>query len=99
MLADPAADGDLRGIFQNLLNVALTRGRAPSRLQGLGPATLAAIDMVAADHPDAEADTIAAAYDAFDHEHGGRISSAPLRQDELSGVELRELGFGISLHE
>jgi len=35
-----------------------------------GPNTLAAINVVAYEHPDAEADCIAAAYDAFDHEHG-----------------------------
>jgi len=53
-----------------LLNLALTRGRVTSSSCGLGPNTLAAINVVAYEHPDAEADCIAAAYDAFDHEHG-----------------------------
>jgi hypothetical protein len=52
------------------LNLALTRGRVASSSCGLGPNTLAAINVVAYEHPDAEADCIAAAYDAFDHEHG-----------------------------
>jgi len=59
----------LRETFQKLLNLALTRGlTAPSHC-GLGPHTVAAIDVVANDHPDAEADYIAAAYDAFGREH------------------------------
>ena len=64
----PAHDG-LRGIFQSLLNAALTRGRMTSDASGLGPGTLAAIAMVASEHPDADAAVITAAYDAFDREH------------------------------
>lgn len=37
---------------------------------GLGPDTVAAIDEVAYEHPDADADCIASAYDAFEREHG-----------------------------
>ena len=37
---------------------------------GLGPDTVAAIREVAYEHPDADADCIAAAYDAFEREHG-----------------------------
>jgi hypothetical protein len=61
--------GDLRLTFVGLLNLALTRGRATLPGCGLGPATAAAIDLVAYDHPDAEPESIAAAYDAFDREH------------------------------
>ena len=68
MSTDPP--DDLRLTFQQFLNLALTRGRATSTCCGLGPGTSAAIDSVAYDHPDADADSIAAAYDAFDREHG-----------------------------
>jgi hypothetical protein len=70
MSAEPPSPEQLRATFQRLLNLALTRGRAASGSCGLGPNTLAAINVVAYEHPDAEADRIAAAYDAFDHEHG-----------------------------
>src|SRR6476620_4327781 len=69
MLAEPPSPEQLRSTFQGLLNLALTRGRVASSSCGLGPNTLAAINVVASDHPDAETDCIAAAYDAFDHEH------------------------------
>ena len=70
VLAEPPSPDELRTTFQGLLNQALTRGRATRSNCGLGPCTLAAIDVVAYDHPDAEADCIAAAYDAFHREHG-----------------------------
>ena len=70
VLSEPPPADDLRTTFQGLLNLALTRGRATSGCCGLGPRTRAAIDVVAYDHPDAEADCIAAAYDAFEREHG-----------------------------
>jgi hypothetical protein len=57
-------------MFQRLLNLALTRGRGAPRCSGLGPDTSAAIDSVAYEHPDADADCIAAAYDAYEREHG-----------------------------
>lgn len=60
----------LRETFQRLLNSALTRGCITPNCAGLGPDTLAAIDVVAYAHPDAEADCITAAYDAFRREHG-----------------------------
>jgi hypothetical protein len=66
----PVPAGELRVIFQELLNVALTRGRVTPDSSGLGPSTLAAINVVAHEHPDAEAEVIAAAYDAFEREHG-----------------------------
>jgi hypothetical protein len=70
MLAEPPPRQSLRETFQELLNLALTRGRATREDSGLGPDTRAAIDAVAYDHPDAEADCIAEAYDAFHREHG-----------------------------
>ncbi|MBE1552254.1 hypothetical protein GGC64_006341 [Mycobacterium sp. OAS707] len=67
--ADPPSRDGLRTTFQGLLNLALARGRgAPTRC-GLGPGTVAAVDAVAYDHPDADADCITAAYDAFHREH------------------------------
>ncbi|MEH3139725.1 MAG: hypothetical protein PGN37_05990 [Mycobacterium kyogaense] len=71
-MATPVPSNDeLRVNFQVLLNSALTHGRAAARDCGLGPATVEAINAIAYDHPDAEADAIAAAYDAFGAEHGG----------------------------
>ena len=72
MVSQPPSADELRATFQGLLNLALTRGRATPGSCGLGPQTRAAIDAVAYDHPDAEADGIAAAYDAFEREHGER---------------------------
>ena len=69
MLPEPPSVAVLRETFQRVLNLALTRGRAAPSHCGLGPETLAAIDVVAYDHPDAEPDSIAAAYEAFDREH------------------------------
>lgn len=60
----------LRQRFQTALNSALTRGHSPSRFTGLGQQTLTAVTLVAAEHPDASADLIAAAYDTFLREHG-----------------------------
>jgi hypothetical protein len=70
MRAEPPRPDELRTTFQTLLNLALTRGRTTSSDSGLGPSTLAAINVVALEHPDAEAELIAAAYDAFRFEHG-----------------------------
>lgn len=61
---------DVRQRFQIALNRALVVGRAPDRAIGLGPHTVAAVTRVAAEHPDATAEIIAAAYDAFQGEHG-----------------------------
>jgi hypothetical protein len=62
---------ELRQAFQGLLNLALTLGgRATPSPSDLGPGTRAAIDVVAREHPDADADSIAAAYDEFQREHG-----------------------------
>jgi hypothetical protein len=70
MLVEPNSSDELRTTFEELLSLALTRGRVTSGCPGLGPSTLAAIDVVAQEHPDAEAELIAAAYDAFYLEHG-----------------------------
>lgn len=71
----PSTD-ELRVNFQVLLNSALTHGRGATRECGLGPATIEAINAIAYDHPDAEADAVTAAYDAFDAEHGGAQSTS-----------------------
>ena len=55
-MAEPPSPDELRSIFQELLNLALTSGRGTSSSYGLGPNTLAAIDVVAYEHPDVEAD-------------------------------------------
>jgi hypothetical protein len=70
MLPETPTPQELRASFQTILNLALTRGRSAPRGSGLGPDAVAAIDEVAYEHPDADADCIAAAYDAFEREHG-----------------------------
>jgi hypothetical protein len=69
-LAERTSPDELRTTFQGLLNPALTRGRASPTWSRPWPRTVAAIDLVAYEHPNAEADCIAAAYDAFEHEYG-----------------------------
>jgi hypothetical protein len=69
MHAESPTPEDLRQIFQGLLDLALTRGRVAPSSSGLGPSTTAAINVVAYEHPDAEAELIADAYDAFEREH------------------------------
>jgi hypothetical protein len=73
-----AAEVDLRGVFQESLNCAIAHGQRPSRWIGLGDRTRVAIEAVAYEHPDATADHIADAYDAFarDHEASGPVASA-----------------------
>ncbi len=70
MSAEPPTPEGLRAGFQELLNLALIRGRVASGYTGLGPSTLAAINAVALEHPYAEAELIADAYDVFEREHG-----------------------------
>lgn len=60
----------LRQRFQTALNTALVVGRPPECATDLGPRTLAAVALIAAEHPDASAQIIAAAYDTFLDEHG-----------------------------
>ena len=67
---DPCRPNGLHSTFHEVLNLALTQGRFTSSYSGLGPDTRAAIDVIAYDHPDADAETIAAAFDAYQREHG-----------------------------
>ena len=60
----------MRDAFQESLNCAIAHGLRPSRWIGLGDKTFTAIDAIADEHPDATADHIAGAYDAFAREHG-----------------------------
>jgi hypothetical protein len=69
VIVDSAAGEELRDVFQGMLNNALTRGRMTHDVSCLGPGTVAAIAVVASEHPDADAAVITAAYDAFDREH------------------------------
>jgi hypothetical protein len=63
--------------FRDLLNQAITGGRRPRRTAILGPATWAAIDVLAHEHPDATAHHLAAAYDAFQSEHRNTADCEP----------------------
>ncbi|MEX3646610.1 hypothetical protein [Mycolicibacterium porcinum] len=60
---------ELQHRFLIALNDAITRGGAPGHDTGLGRQTLAAMTLVAHNHPDATAALIADAYDAFNSEH------------------------------
>jgi hypothetical protein len=65
MPASPGGGGaEMAGMVGGLVGSIL----AP--MSGLGPRTQAAVTLVAKEHPDADADQIAAAYDAFAQEHG-----------------------------
>jgi hypothetical protein len=79
-MRDEPPPEELRATFQSLLNLALTRGRRTSSYAGLGPSTRAAIDVVAYEHPYAEAELIAAAYDAFGREHAQTVAE-PIAED------------------
>ena len=79
MLAEPDKPHKLRTTFQELLNHALTRGRVAPTPSCLGPTTRAAIDVVALDHPDAEAEVIAEAYDAFQASTANRCHTVALK--------------------
>ncbi|MDZ4236440.1 MAG: hypothetical protein U1C73_22405, partial [Dietzia sp.] len=70
-----APTDDPRWVFQTKLNAALIQGQILSTSATLGPQTCAAIDAVARAHPDASAEEIALAYDAFAREHGLRLTS------------------------
>ncbi len=71
----------LRELFQDSLNCAIAHGRPPSRWSGLGNDTRAAIDVVAKEHPEATADHIAYAYDAFAREHGASDAVDPIESE------------------
>ncbi|WP_458317564.1 hypothetical protein [Mycolicibacterium brisbanense] len=68
-MCDQLPPSELRERFQTALNHAIAHGRSPLAESGLGPLTQAAVALVAAEHPYAEADHIADAYDAFAQEH------------------------------
>lgn len=55
--------------FRELLTAAITTGRRPRPTALLGPASWAAIDVLAREHPDATPDHVVAAHDAFTFEH------------------------------
>lgn len=69
-MTEEQGSADARVMFQQLLNTAITLGGMPPADARLGPDTLAAIGLVAREHPEAPADLIASAYDAFGREHG-----------------------------
>lgn len=69
MMDAESPPAELQKRFLIALNNAITRGRAPGHDTGLGPHTLAAMTLVAQDHPDATAELIADAYDTFNSEH------------------------------
>lgn len=69
-------------MFRDLLNQAIICGQRPRRTTLLGPATWAAIDVVAAEHPDATADHIASAFDAFTLDHRIADDAELLRDDD-----------------
>jgi hypothetical protein len=66
----------MRLAFQDSLNLAIAHGSRASDRTGLGRQTLAAIDVVASEHPDASADDIAYAYEVFEREHGQRLMAS-----------------------
>ena len=70
MLDRPVSSGDFKALFQQLLNLALTLGRIPPATCGLGPGTIAAIDTIAREHPEAITQLITDAFDAFKRERG-----------------------------
>jgi hypothetical protein len=70
MLDQPPSPRDLQAVFQQLFNLALTLGRIPPATCGLGSATLAAINAIAREHPEAVTQLVTDAYDAFKREHG-----------------------------
>lgn len=71
----------LHGVFRDALNCAIAHGQYPSRWIGLGDETHAAIEAVAAEHPDASAEDIACAYDAFAREHGPSDDAEPIESE------------------
>jgi hypothetical protein len=58
-----------RDLFRSALHGAVTQGLSPDPDTQLGHYTLVAIRVIAAEHPDASADLINSAYDAFLSEH------------------------------
>lgn len=82
------AGADLRDAFQDSLNCAIAHGQHPAQWIGFGEKTRTAIEAVAREHPDATADHIADAYDAFASEHEPAVSLAvetPIRLEARRG--------------
>lgn len=65
---------DPRWIFQNVLNIAMTRSETLHSTIDFGPQTNRALDAVARAHPDATSYEIADAYDAFEREHPPQLT-------------------------
>ena len=63
--------------FSELFSEALAHGRRPPHTSLLGPASWAAIDVLAREHPDASPDQVIAAHDAFTFEHEGDTAREP----------------------
>jgi hypothetical protein len=80
---------DLRSTFQKSLNCAIAHGQRPSPRCGLGDRTHTAIEAVAQEHPDATADHIADAYDAFVREHEPSSPDAPPQAEPPKRLEAR----------
>ncbi len=74
----------IEAAFRDALNQAIIGGRRPDRTAQLGPATWAAIDALACEHPDATAHHLTAAYDAFHLEHKNTEDSEQLMQDPIT---------------
>lgn len=64
--------------FRQLFSEALVHGRRPPHTSLLGPASWAAIDVLAREHPDASPDQVIAAHDAFALEHEGDAARGEL---------------------
>jgi hypothetical protein len=75
----PDSSDHLDRAFRLLVNRALTCGQPPGDGAIVGPATCAAISVVAQHHPDATAEHIIAAYDAhaIEQRHSMRESDPP----------------------
>jgi hypothetical protein len=84
-----AAGVDMRNAFQECLNRAIVNGQHPSHWIGLADETRAAIEAVAEQHPDATADHIADAYDAFAREHEPSSVAASPPAEEPHKLEAR----------
>ncbi|KAA0101053.1 hypothetical protein CIW49_05970 [Mycolicibacterium sp. P1-18] len=69
-MSDETVPGDARSAFELALIKAITEGRPPGDSAPLGVHTLAAVEAIAREHPEAAAHLIAVAYDAFQGERG-----------------------------
>jgi hypothetical protein len=67
---DDSATAGARSAFELALIHAITEGRLPGESADLGVHTSAAIEAIAREHPEAAAQLISGAYDAFQSEYG-----------------------------